>query len=106
MKDLSKMSAAELEAEANRLLYGDVKVPPRLEGTQYQLPKQRNKNSMCVDCKKWRHPSSGQRCRACYLKKAAKKNRGAVCAETYLQMLETSGFDDEGNRVAVTQADE
>lgn len=65
----------DLEKQANLLLYGQEEEPHRKRGNQYYRPKNVDKWSICIDCRRARSASSGQRCRQCYLIEAAKNRR-------------------------------
>ena len=109
---LAGLTSAELEREANKLLYGAEKTPRktprRSKGEIYLRPKDRETKSgyVCVDCARPRSDDSAVRCRACYLKRASVKRpeRQGIDADTY-HNLTTGGFEN-GERVPVYHSED
>lgn len=77
MKHLRTMTSAQLEREANKLLYGterepgNPKAPETMMGgfgySRYFLPKLISEGKRCAKCSKPRHDHSAKFCRPCYL---------------------------------------
>lgn len=101
-KKFAGMSSAQLEIEANKILYGSATVPDRIDGQQYIAPKYKSTAGGCSGCGKPRADGSGKMCRACYLKRAAKGRRKsgeeAFDAEAYSQM-EGVAFEAVGDEI-------
>lgn len=60
---------AQLEKEANLLLYGTVSEPARTRAAQYYFPRNRA-GDKCEGCSKPRSKLSARFCRACYRREA------------------------------------
>jgi hypothetical protein len=99
---LKGASTAELDAAANKLLFGTKTVPYTRNGLLYQRPKRAR--GKCRDCGKARYEGGVGLCRTCYRLRAKKKRPESIDANTYQSILDGAGFEN-GERVAIIRVD-
>lgn len=99
---LRRMTSAELEAEANRWLFGAAAVPRKSEGFQYLRPKVPCRNDvLCERCGGKISMGSASLCRACYRARAAKRDT-AINVASYEQIAGAAVGFENGELVRLT----